>query len=52
MMLTVDPSGQVVTRPATSQPPPASGGQPSQSPRPEDQPTREMRPEDQWPGDS
>jgi hypothetical protein len=56
MMVTVDPTGQVVTRPATAQPPPTSGSQPpSQPPQgqpPAEQPTREMRPEDQWPGDS
>ena len=57
MMVTVDPAGQVVTRPATAQPPPASSAsqppqQPPQGQPPEEQPTREMRPEDQWPGDT
>jgi hypothetical protein len=55
MMLTVDPAGQVVTRPATAQPPRAPSQPPPPPPQgrpPEEQPTREMRPEDEWPGDS
>lgn len=50
MMVTVDPAGQVVTRPATVQPPPTR--QPPRARPPEEQPTRELRPEDHWPGDS
>jgi len=46
MMVTVDPAGQVVTRPATAQPPPASGSQPPY--QPPEQPTRELPPEDHW----
>jgi uncharacterized membrane protein YdcZ (DUF606 family) len=52
MMLTVDPAGQVVSRPASAQPPRASAAQPPQGQPPAEQPTREMRPEDNWPGDT
>jgi hypothetical protein len=46
MMVTVDPTGQVITRPATAQAPAAP---PPYQP-PAEQPTRELPPDDRWPG--